>query len=80
MVADSSRIEPKRVQLAFGQRIRQLRREHNLSQEELAARCGLHRTYLSSLERGERNVSLVNIHRLAAGMGLPVADLFHGAR
>lgn len=46
-----------------------------LSQEELAARAGLHRTYVSSVERGERNLSLANIHRLADALGVPPSSL-----
>jgi transcriptional regulator with XRE-family HTH domain len=47
-----------------------------ISQEELAAISGLHPTYVSSVERGERNVGLVNIHRLAGALRVPVARLF----
>lgn len=45
----------------FGERIRQLRKAENLTQEELAARTGFHRTYIGMIERGERNISLSNI-------------------
>ena len=47
-----------------------------LTQEELAARAGIHRTYLSDVERGSRNVSLVNIERLAAALSLSLPELF----
>lgn len=49
----------------FGDRMRARREEMGLSQEDLAGRCGLHRTYVGSVERGERNVSLINIVRIA---------------
>lgn len=59
----------------FGERIRTLRRQAGWSQEELAAACGLHRTYVGAVERGERNVSLVNIVRLARALQSKPADL-----
>ena len=58
------------VKKLFGAAVR-LRRNHlGISQEELAGRAGLHRTYISDVERGARNVSLESIHRLADGKGL----------
>jgi len=59
----------------FGERIRTLRRQAGWSQEELAAACELHRTYVGAVERGERNVSLVNIVRLARALRSKPADL-----
>ena len=59
----------------FGDRIRTLRQPLGLSQEALAERAGLHRTYVGSIERGERNVSLENIHLLAEALGVPAAAL-----
>ncbi len=53
------------IKVRFGRRLKDLRLERGLSQEDLALRAGLHRTYVSSAERGERNVSLVNLARLA---------------
>ena len=53
------------------------RREHlGLNQEELAERAGIHRTYLSDVERGGRNLSLVNIERLADALSLRLSELF----
>lgn len=62
----------------FGQRVRQLRLARGLSQETLAERCGLDRTYISSIERGRRNISLVNIAVLAKVFELSLAELFEG--
>ena len=59
----------------FGERIRILRRQAGWSQEELAAACRLHRTYVGAVERGERNVSLINIVRLARALRVNPADL-----
>ena len=64
------------IRVRFGRRIRELRRARGLSQEELAFRAGLHRTYVSSAERGERNVALVNLERLAKALNVHIRDLF----
>ena len=64
------------IRARFGRRLRELRRDRGLSQEELAFRSGLHRTYVSSAERGERNVSLVNIERLARALEISISDFF----
>jgi transcriptional regulator with XRE-family HTH domain len=60
---------------AFGERVRARREQLGLSQEELASRAGLHRTYVGSVERGERNISLENIHRLAKALGVDAGQL-----
>ncbi|WP_231511640.1 helix-turn-helix domain-containing protein [Chondromyces apiculatus] len=59
----------------FGRNLRRLRTSAGLSQEELAARSGLHRTYVSSVERGNRNVSLENIFALAEALKCEPRDL-----
>lgn len=61
---------------AFGERVRIVRLAMGISQEALAAKAGLHRTYVGSVERGERNVSLDNIHALADALGVDVRELF----
>ena len=60
----------------FGQRIRELRLAAGMSQEELADRAGLHRTYIGGIERGERNIGLLNVFRLAVTFDISVAELF----
>ena len=60
---------------AFGAAVRSLRKELGLSQEELAHRCELDRTYIGGVERGERNVSLLNIHAIAKALEIAVSDL-----
>jgi transcriptional regulator with XRE-family HTH domain len=60
---------------AFGKRLRSLRESKGLSQEGLAANAGLDRTYVGGIERGERNVALLNILRLAEALGVHPADL-----
>jgi transcriptional regulator with XRE-family HTH domain len=66
------------VKARFGQRVRELRKEQGLSQEALALICELDRTYIGGVERGERNVSLLNIHRIALALKVAVSELFHG--
>jgi transcriptional regulator with XRE-family HTH domain len=64
------------IRKEFGARIRQIRNDRGWSQEELADRAGLHRTYIGSVERGEQNLSLVNIERLAVTLSVSLAELF----
>nr|WP_295770531.1 helix-turn-helix transcriptional regulator [Rhodoferax sp.] len=70
-----SKEDLKRVQLAFGQRLRQLRHDKLMTIEQVAEIADIHPNYLSSVERGKRNVSLFNIWRIANGLGLTTADL-----
>jgi len=62
----------------FGQRVRELRQKAGLSQEELAHRAGLRRTYMGGIERGERNVSLKNIEAIAKALSVDLSELFQG--
>lgn len=62
----------------LGSRIRALRGKANISQEKLAAICGLHRTYIGAVERGERNISLLNIVVLARALGVKPSELIEG--
>jgi transcriptional regulator with XRE-family HTH domain len=59
----------------FASRLRQIRQVKGLSQEELADRAGLHRTYVGSVERGERNISIDNIERLAKALEIDIIEL-----
>lgn len=60
---------------AFGAAVREQRRAHGLSQEALAEMAGFHRTYVSEVETGDRNVTLLNIGRIAGALGVSVAEL-----
>ena len=64
------------ISVRFGKAIRTLRCKEGISQEELAYRCGLHRTYVSDVELGKRNVSLENIDRISQALNISLADLF----
>jgi DNA-binding XRE family transcriptional regulator len=64
------------IKKRFGERVRELRKQKELSQETLAGACDLDRTYIGGVERGERNVSLINIHIIARALGVSVKDLF----
>ena len=68
------------IRAVFGKRMRVLREKSNVSQELLAERCDLHATYISSIERGQRNVSLINIVRIARGLKVRPGELFRDIR
>ena len=59
----------------FGQQLKKLRNEKNLTQEQFAKKCGLHKNYIGMVERGERNPSLINIEIIAKGLELSISDL-----
>jgi transcriptional regulator with XRE-family HTH domain len=63
---------------AVGQRIRVLRKDKGYSQEGFADHCNLHRTFMSSLERGEHNVSLGTLHKIAQGLRISLSELLKG--
>jgi transcriptional regulator with XRE-family HTH domain len=67
---------PLDIRIRFGRAIRRIREEQGINQEEAAERCSLHRTYYSGVERGVRNISLVNIERIAKGLKTNLPGLF----
>jgi len=62
--------------LKFGDKVRQERTKRNLSQEELAFKAGVHRTYVGMIERAEKNITLSNIAKIAVALNLRISDLF----
>ena len=64
------------IKKIFGARVRALRTEKGWSQEDFAFQCGLHRTYIGAVERGERNISLENIKKIADTFKIDIAELF----
>jgi transcriptional regulator with XRE-family HTH domain len=66
----------KKIETQFGERVRELRLAKSISQEELAFKAGMHRTYLGGIERGERNPALRNIATIAKALGVNLSELF----
>ncbi len=64
------------IRKKLGQRIKSLRKERSISQEELADIAGLDRTYINSVENGKRNISIVNIEKIAIAFGISLKDFF----
>lgn len=60
----------------LGERIKQLRKEANISQEKLAELADLDRTYVNSVEKGRRNISIINIEKIANALGVSLKDFF----
>ena len=65
------------IKIRFGNKLKKLRKEKTgLSQESFAAQIDLDRTYYSSIENGKRNVSLVNLEKISAGLGITLSEIF----
>ena len=64
------------VLMRFGEAVRRYRQTRRISQEDFAEMCGLHRTYISDIELGKRNVSLENIEKIAIALGMTISELF----
>ena len=71
--------EGKKELLAFGAAVRRARKDLRVSQEDFAELCGVHRTFIGQVERGETNVSFVNILRISAALKMRPSDLFRSA-
>ena len=69
---------PQSLLRALGQRIRELRTEQGFSQEGFADKCGLHRTFMGIVERGESNLSFRNLAKVASNLGVSLSVLFQG--
>lgn len=64
------------ITIDFGNKVRYFRKQKRISQEELAALCGLHRTYIGAVERGERNITLINAEKIATALEQPLKVFF----
>jgi len=65
----------KKILITFGDKVRQIRKQKGLSQEELAFRADLHRTYIGMIERAEKNITLTNIEKIAKALGVSIKEL-----
>ena len=61
----------------LGDKVRDLRKQMNWSQEELADKAGLHRTYIGMIERAEKNITLINLEKIANALEVNIGDLFN---
>jgi transcriptional regulator with XRE-family HTH domain len=59
----------------FARNLQELRKERGLSQEQLAARAGVHRTYIGMIERSEKNITLLNMEKIAIALNVDITDL-----
>lgn len=66
----------REILIKFGQKVREERARLGLSQEELAGRAGVHRTYIGMIERAEKNITLENIEKIAKALKISIADFF----
>jgi len=64
------------ILIQFGDKVRELRRLKGLSQETLAEQANLHRTYIGMIERGEKNITLINIKKISDALGTDIINLF----
>ena len=62
------------ITILFGKNVRQFRLSQGLSQDALAEKAGLHRTYIGAVERGERNITLINAEKIANALGINLLD------
>ncbi len=65
------------ILVLFGKNVRKIRIEQNLSQEQLSYKADLHRTYIGMIERAEKNITLVNIEKIANALNIKIQDLFN---
>ena len=65
----------KEILVKFGEKVRNIRKEKGLSQEQLAFKAGLHRTYIGMIERAEKNITLINIEKIASALEIKISIL-----
>jgi transcriptional regulator with XRE-family HTH domain len=67
----------KNILIVFGDRVRELRKQEGLSQEELSYKADLHRTYIGMIERAEKNITLINIEKIAKALNVSITEIFN---
>lgn len=70
----------KKILIEFGEKIRELRKEQGISQEELSYKADLHRTYIGMIERAEKNITLINIEKIAQALNVDIKELFNDTK
>jgi len=70
----------KDILIAFGERVRELRKQKGLSQEDLSFKADLHRTYIGMIERAEKNITLINIEKIVNALNVDIKELFNEAK
>ena len=73
-------MEKKKILKKFGDKVKAIRKAKGLSQEKLSFVSGLHRTYIGMIERGERNITLINIEKIAKALNVIVCELFNDVK
>jgi len=73
-------MDNREILIKFGLRVREIRKEMNLSQEELSFKADLHRTYIGMIERAEKNITLINIEKIAKALNVDIKELFDGKK
>jgi transcriptional regulator with XRE-family HTH domain len=68
-------MDNREILVKFGDKVRQIRKEKDMSQEELSFKANLHRTYIGMIERAEKNITLINIEKIAKALNIEVSDL-----
>lgn len=66
----------RKILIKFGQRVREIRKKQGLSQEKLAEKAGVHRTYIGMIERAEKNITLSNIQKISRALKINIRDFF----
>ena len=66
----------EKILINFGERVRKFRKEKGFSQEQLAFKADLHRTYIGMIERAEKNITLINIEKIANALEVEISQLF----
>jgi len=69
-------LKKNKILIDFGDKVREIRKEKGLSQEDLSFEADLHRTYIGMIERAEKNITLINIQKIAKALGVDIKELF----